>query len=297
MDKLVSIFGGTGFIGGLITEKLVANGYSVNIYTRIPENFSDSENIHYKNYSDFSSIEDNDCVINLAGASVAGKRWTEKYKKLIYNSRIETTRKITNAILNSSNPPKCFLSASGTGFYGDKGNELTYESSSPGNDFLAKVCVDWENEAIKASEVTRVVTIRTAVVLDKHEGALPKLMLPFKLFVGSWLGSGKQYFPWIHKEDLVSTYIHAMKNENISGALNASAPETLTNKQFSKILAASLNRPCLFPLPGFKLKLLVGEFAETLLTGQRIVPEVLNSTKFNFKYPELQSALSNLLDS
>lgn len=297
MSKLVSIFGGTGFLGSLITKKLIQENYSVNIFSRYPQKYSDTENLKYKSLSDLSSIENNECVINLTGISVAGNRWTNKYKKLIYDSRINTTKNITNAILNCSNPPKCFLSASGTGYYGDKRDEITSESSSPGEDFLAKVCIDWESEAMKASDASRVVTIRTAVVLDNSEGALPKLMLPFKFFIGGWIGSGHQYFPWIHKDDLVSTYLFALQNENISGAVNASAIETVTNKEFSKTLALVLKKPCIFPVPAFALKLFIGEFSETLLTGQKIIPDILIKNHFEFQYPELKPALFNLLNS
>ena len=238
-------------------------------------------------------INGSEGVINLAGASTAGKRWNEEYKKLIYNSRVITTQKISEAILQCSIKPEVMVSSSATGYYGLSGEDEITEDSPAGDDFLAKVCADWEEKAFQSG--LRTVVVRTGVVLDKEEGALKKLLTPFKFFVGGHLGNGKQWFPWIHIDDLIELYIFALENKGIIGAINGTAPGLIRNKEFCKKLGKVMRRPVLFPVPGIALKIAVGEFANYLLTGRKILQKKTLLNGFNFKFANIESALKYLL--
>ncbi|CAF3783371.1 unnamed protein product [Rotaria sp. Silwood1] len=242
-------------------------------------------------------IDGADCVINLAGSNVAGKRWNDEVKKEIYDSRINSTRQLVNAIELCKEKPKTFITACGTGIYGFRGDEDITENSSYGNDFLAKVCIDWEKEAFKAEKLCRVVSVRTGVVLEQNEGALKELMTPFKFFAGSWLGNGKQWFPWIHIKDIIEVYKSSIEDANISGPINAVSPDLVRNKEFCKELGKVMHRPCLLPVPGFVLKIAVGEFADTLLNGQKVLPNKLENLNFPFRFKNLTSALKDLIHS
>jgi len=302
-NKIV-ISGATGLIGKKLISALTEKGFSVSILTRnkrLAEKtlLQEVEAVEwdYNMPADeiIQVIEGSLSVINLAGASVAGSRWNDKYKKLIYDSRIETTRKIAEAISRCGEKPESLISSSATGYYGPENKEAD-EEANPGTDFLAKVCKDWEESALQAEKHgVRVVNIRTGVVLDKNEGALEKLIKPFKFFVGGRLGSGKQYFPWIHIEDLTEMYIFAMENQKIRGGLNGTAPQQVTNKELTKIIGKVIKRPGLFPVPGFILKIAVGEFAKNLLEGRSIIPKKALENGFKFKYETVESALKNIL--
>ncbi|MBN8571882.1 MAG: TIGR01777 family oxidoreductase [Ignavibacteria bacterium] len=307
MSKKVVIAGATGLIGKNLCMHLAGLGYEIKALVRNPEKAFDSLK-HYnielvewdiKMSPDEVSVflEGWDCVINLAGASVGGKRWNDEVKKELYDSRINSTRQLVNAIQICTDKPKTFITACGVGIYGFRGDENITENSSFGSDFLAKLCIDWEKEAFKAEKNCRVVSMRTGVVLDKNEGALKELMMPFNFFAGGWLGSGRQWFPWIHIRDIIEVYKICIDNDNIRGPINADSPDIVRNKEFCKELGKAMHRPCLFPVPGFALKIIVGEFAETLLNGQKVIPEKLENLNFPFRFKKLNSALEDLLQS
>jgi uncharacterized protein (TIGR01777 family) len=305
VGKKVVIAGATGLIGRHLSMHLAKNGYEIKALVRNPEKAFESLqhfnieliewNIKMSPEEVSPFLEESDCVINLAGASVGAKRWNDEVKNELYDSRINSTKQLVTAINLCKIKPHTFICSNGVGIYGYRGNEEITEQSSFGNDFLARLCIDWENEAMKAKEHCRVVSMRTAVVLDAKEGALKELMTPFKFFAGGWLGSGKQWFPWIHINDITETYKFCIENE-VSGGVNAASPQAVTNKQFCKELGKVMHRPCIFPVPGFALRLAVGEFAETLLNGQKVIPQKLNNLNFPFQFKNLNSALKDLLN-
>lgn len=297
----IIISGGTGLIGSHLAEKLASSGHKVYILTRDPKKHkAEHSNIEFVKwelherdefYKEF--FENAYAVVNLAGASI-GKRWNDEYKKVLYDSRIDTTKKIANIILKCENPPRVLLSASGTGAYKDGGDDLIDEDYPIGNDFLARLCKDWEDEALRASGAgTRVIIARNGVVLDKNEGALPQMITPIKFFAGGWQGNGKQWFPWIHIVDIVNMYIWAIES-GLSGVMNASSPNPVQNKEFCKTLARFIKRPCFIGIPAFMLKLVLGEFANSLLVSARVIPQKALGMGFKFKYPNLDEALKNL---
>ncbi len=297
----IFIAGGFGSVGSALIPYLEIEGYKLFILDRSPEKnrpipdgakriIGDST----KPGSWQNELHYQDVIINLVGETIF-KRWNERIKKHIYNSRIFTTRNIVEAISNNTNKQKILINASATGYYGYEGNRSYDEEDNPGNDFLATVSADWENEALKAEKYnTRVVCLRFATVLGRHGGAM-ELMIPiFNLALGSKLGSGQQWFPWIHEQDLVRI-IHFAINNNISGPVNCSSPETVTNEDFTRALAKSLRRPVIIPfVPSIALRIVLGEFGKILLNGQRIVPKKIVNEGFKFQYPELKLALEDL---
>lgn len=306
MSRKFLITGATGLIGKHIVNELLKRNDSVKIIsTDANKAVSDFDNNIIKVYqwSYYNTpeklkeiIEDTDVIINLAGVNVAKKRWTDNFKKEIYDSRINTTKLLVDSIKLCNKKPECLINASAVGIYGFRGDEVINEESTLGNDFMAKVCIDWEKEAMKAEDFNvRVVTVRAGIVLDKNEGALEKLIQPFKFFIGGHLGSGRQWFSWIHAEDCVRIYLLAADSKNIKGALNGTSPNAVTSKQLSQSIGEVLKRPALFTVPGFALKIVLGEFAESLLTGQRVYPEKAIDAGFNFKFNYLKEALENLL--
>lgn len=307
IDKTILITGATGVIGSRLVKKLCEAGALVKILSRNP---GKADNLFKRQYTvqefDWSTyddphklrdlIEESDAIINLAGSNVADKRWSKEYKKDIYNSRIEITKLLVNTIKICRKKPECLINASGVGYYGFHGNEILTEDNVPGDDFLAKLCRDWESEAMKAVHYNvRVVTIRTGIVLDKNGGALKEFLKPFDFFVGAYQGSGNQWLPWIHIDDITDLYLFVMSNEKILGAVNGVSPESVTNKEFTEILGRILNKNIILPVPGFILKLVVGEFANNLITGQKVSPQKIIDAGFNFNYPMLKEALENLL--
>ena len=306
MKKKILITGGTGLIGRKIVNELCIQGAFVKILTRNVKKarvlFSNSYALEFldsKKYDDplilKSVIEETDAVINLAGMNVGDRRWNEAFKEEIYSSRINTTKLLVDSIKLSQNKPDSFISASGVGVYGDKKDERINEDSLTGNDFLADVCVDWENEALKAADLgVRVVILRTGIVLDKNDGALPELIMPFKFYIGAYQGNGRQWFSWIHKDDIVQIYLLALENTKIEGIVNAVSPDPVTNKSFIKSVSEFKKTLFLIPVPAFVMKIVVGEFAWNLLTGQKVFPDKLVKVGYNFKFPDLNSALSDL---
>jgi hypothetical protein len=235
-------------------------------------------------------------VVHLAGASIFGSRWSEDYKKKLYHSRIESTRALVQAMERVEARPEVFVSGSAVGYYGHRGDTPLDESSEPGNDFLARTCVDWEREALQAEELgVRTVVLRTGIVLDSSGGALAQLKIPFQLFVGGPVLPGTQWLSWVHIDDEVGLIRLALENENIRGPLNATAPNPQTNADFSATLGRVLGTPSWLPVPGFALHLILGEFAEHLTHGQRVLPDRAQEHGYQFRYPTADEALGNLL--
>jgi hypothetical protein len=308
MDKkIVAVNGATGLIGKNLTLKLLNKGYIVNVLTRNKENagksFEQYQNIIYtkftgKNLTDevISALNGNYGIINLAGASIGDKRWSSSYKKLLYDSRIESTKLLVEAMSGMKDKPSVFINASASGFYGLNPEGESDEYSEPGDDFLAKLVLDWESAAQKAKDFNiRTCIVRTGVVLSEKGGALERMVKPFKFFAGGHLGTGRQWLPWIHIDDLTELFIYLLESEKMSGVYNGTSPDRITNKQLAKAIGKILGRPAVFPVPAFILKLVVGEFAKYLLEGRKIIPKRTIESGFKFIYPDIESALKNVL--
>ncbi len=312
MAKTIILTGATGLIGSSIFEKLIQRGDRVIIFARNPDTAKeklpnaasyvrwDAEKFDEQSSGNWrDSIGQADAVIHLAGVPVA-ERWNDGYKKRIYDSRVLSTRSLVSAIEASSRKPNVFISASGIGYYGIQPQqpdvpELT-ETSPAATDFLATVCVDWENEALKAETFgVRTVVIRTGVVLSTKGGALEKMLTPFKLFAGGPVGSGRQWVSWIHLDDEVAVFLYALDNPDVHGALNATAPQAVTMSDLASSLGKALSRPSLFPVPKAALQLLFGEAADVVAEGQRVAPKRLTELGFRFSHQEVDAALKDLL--
>jgi len=299
----VLIFGGTGFVGRNLIEELEDNQYQVFVVTRNREKYLESlankvQLLEWDTFSSLSSIDklpEMDIVINLAGESLAEKRWTSSVKEEIKDSRVRTNRAIVTAINNSVIEPELLISASAVDYYGPRQDEKITEKEKAGDSFLARVCRAWEEEAYKVqNESTRVVTTRFGVVLGE-EGALQRMVLPFKLYVGGPVGRGEQWLSWIHIQDLVKMIRFIMENQDLTGPVNAVSPDPVRMKDFSKTLGNVLNKPSWLPVPEFMLKIVLGQMSEVLLQGQRVYPEKISHTEFEFNFPEVKSALEDVL--
>lgn len=302
----IGITGGTGFIGTKLVEKLATENQII-IFTRNGNKaktlFSPSltANIEFvtcnlQQEGDWQSkIDGCDGVINLAGAPIA-ERWNDSYKQEILNSRQLTTRNIVNAITRSTKKPEVLINASAIGYYGTSETETYTEMSPSGKDFLAQVCQAWEEEASKVRENNvRLVILRFGIVLG-NGGALAKMIPPFRIFAGGPIGGGKQWFSWIHQEDVIEMIIQALNNHNINGTFNATAPYPVTMNQLCETLGNVLKRPSWLPVPGFALELLLGDGAKVVLEGQKVLPEkTMTEMKYNFRFPQLQSALLDII--
>jgi uncharacterized protein (TIGR01777 family) len=239
-----------------------------------------------------------DVVIHLAGEPVAGGRWTKAKRQRIFSSRVTGTSHLVQAIRSLPHPPRLLISASAVGYYGSRGEELLRESSGPGHDFLADVCVAWEAAALAAAQAgVRVVLPRIGVVLGPDGGVMEKLLKPFRFGLGGKLGSGTQWMPWIHVEDLAQIFLFLNEHDTVSGAVNAVAPGPVTNAQFTTELGKRLHRPTWFSTPAPLLRMVLGQFADIVLASQRVVPEVLSRAGFAFQYPELPAALKHAVGS
>ncbi|HWY08485.1 MAG TPA: TIGR01777 family oxidoreductase [Candidatus Acidoferrales bacterium] len=238
-----------------------------------------------------------DAVVNLAGASIAGGRWTPQRKQLLRSSRVDTTRALVQALAKMSARPRVLISASATGIYGNRGDETLTEASQPGNDFLSGIAREWESEALKAEVLgIRVVRLRFGVILSKNGGALPQMIRPFQFGGGGKIATGKQWMSWITLDDVVTILRLALENANITGPLNVVSPQPAQNADFTKLLAAALHRPALFPVPAFALRLLLGEMADALLlSSQRVLPAQLQKLNHQFLHPDLSTALAAVL--
>ncbi len=241
-------------------------------------------------------FRDIDTVIHLAGEPVADRRWNAAVKARIRDSRVLATRNLVGALSAAPARPRVLVAASAVGYYGDRGDEILEESAPPGDGFLADTCRDWEAEALRARAAgLRVVTVRIGIVLGRNGGALARMLLPFRLGIGGRLGSGRQWMPWIHIDDLVGILLHAAARDDLSGAVNGVSPDPATNRDFTRSLGAALSRPTLFPVPASALKLAVGEFAGILLASQRAVPGEALRSGYAFRHPALAPALSDIL--
>lgn len=302
MKKIV-ITGGTGLIGGILFRMFSQRGDQVFLYSRNPDEARSKipgAAGYFKwrgNTADYTSeLEGMDAVIHLAGANVAGQKWNELYKKEIFDSRIGSTRTLVEAMKKLKNKPEVFVCSSAVGYYGDAGEKELTEEAKPADTFLADVCFQWEKEAEKAEEAgVRSVQIRTGVVLSPKDGALKKLLLPFKLFAGGPLGSGKQWFPWIHADDIAAMYIYAIDTASMRGVYNGAAPQPLRMNEFAKALGKVMHRPSLFPVPIFILKLILGEGAGVTTASQKVIPRAMINAGFKFTFPEIHAALKDLL--
>jgi uncharacterized protein (TIGR01777 family) len=243
------------------------------------------------------AFEGVDVVYHLAGESVAGARWTTAQKARIRDSRVVGTRHLVQGIAQAAAKPATLVSASAVGYYGSRGDEELSESAAPADDFLARVCVEWEREAMAAADLgVRVVTARTGIVLGSGSGgALAKMLTPFKLGAGGPLGNGQQWMPWVHVADLARLYVHAADHGEVRGPMNSVAPQPVRNSEFTKALARQLHRPAFMPAPYLGLRIVFGEFAQVLFASQRVIPKVALDTGFTFQYPDITSALREIL--
>ncbi|KAA3662269.1 MAG: TIGR01777 family protein [Calditrichaeota bacterium] len=298
----IVIAGGSGFLGGRLVDSFLQNAHAVTVISRKPQNIkvqlAGSEIVSWNDLEKNTSgniLSDTDVVINLAGESIGDKRWTKEQKSNLLSSRIDPTDKLVEWVNNSTARPAKFINASAVGYYGNSGGEVLNESSLAGDDFLAEICVAWEKHAARLDQShTKLILLRIGVVLDPQEGALQKMVLPFKFFAGGKLGSGDQWISWIHIDDLVAIFNFLINMHEIAGIVNATAPNPVTNSRLTKAIANTLNRPALFPVPAFALKLLLGEQSLLVLNGQRVMPENLLQAGFSFNFPEIDAALDDL---
>lgn len=296
----VFITGGTGFIGTALARDLLENGHQVvAVATSLRHRNIDHENFEYISADTTESgewqeeIPDCDAVVNLAGRSIF-TRWTESYKKKIYDSRIQTTRNVVKAIPEGSQTVLC--SASAVGYYGSSGDHVLKESDEAGEGFLAEVGVDWEKEARRAEDKEiRTAIFRLGVVLGKDGGAMEKMIPAFKMYLGGPLGDGKQWFPWVHLQDVIGAMKFLIENKDQSGPYNFTAPHPVRNKDLADRLGKLLRVPTVLRVPGFMLRLAMGEFGEVLLESQRAIPDRLTQNGYAFEYPELEAALQQII--
>lgn len=306
----VFITGGTGLVGTRLTRKLLERGDTPYVLTRSPdkakESFGEGAQVVEGDPNQAGTwmdrVQECDAVINLAGENLFGKRWNDKVKEQIRESRVRTTANVVEALAknptNAEGKAKIVVSASAIGIYGPHDDEQLTEESPPANDYLGQVCLDWENEALKAeSHGIRVAIVRVGIVLDKEGGALAKLWTPFKFGVGGKVGSGKQWMSWIHHEDLIGLFLLGLDNENAKGPINGTAPNPVTNKEFTKALGRAMHRPTIFPVPKFGLRLMLGEVADVVINGQRVLPTRAQELGYTFKYPEVDEALRAIVQA
>jgi uncharacterized protein len=296
----IVIAGASGFLGTRLVQRLVAAGHHLTVLSRTATPVAGARSVAWQPDGHAgpwaSEIDGVDAVVNLAGESIDARRWTAARKRALIDSRLLSTRSVSAAIARAASKPRVLLNASGVGYYGAHGDEEVTEADPPGSDFLAQLCVHWEAAARANEELgVRVVCLRTGLVLDAHGGALPKMLLPFRLGLGGPFGSGSQYWPWIHLADWVRLVEFALTNDNASGPLNLSAPNPVRNDEFARTLARALRRPALLRAPAFALKLVLGEMADAVLTGQRAMPARALAEGFRFEYGELDGALRELL--
>jgi uncharacterized protein (TIGR01777 family) len=290
----IVIAGGSGFLGTALTQGCRAAGHRVSVLTRRPRQEDDVAWSPGGGDQEWRAVIDGaDAVVNLAGEGIADRRWTAARKAAIADSRVRATRALVAAIDGARLKPATLLSGSAIGIYGNRGDEPLTEESPAGSDFLADVCRAWEAAAAPASPATRVVLLRTGVVLARDAGALPQMALPFRFFAGGPLGSGRQYVSWIHLADWVAAVQWALATAGVTGPLNVTAPSPATNAEFARALGRAMQRPAVMPAPSFALRLGLGEMADALLLGgQRVLPAKARRLGFEFGYPALDGALS-----
>jgi uncharacterized protein (TIGR01777 family) len=299
----VVITGGSGLIGSGVARDLGEAGHEVVILTRNPAKAgplpANTRAVQWdgRTAEGWGSLLDGDTgIVHLAGESIAEGRWTAEKKRRIRDSRVESGRAVLEAIRRAAEKPRVLLQGSAVGYYGPCGDEVVTEHHPAGDDFLARICLEWEAATAEAEALgVRRALLRTGVVLSPRGGALPKMALPFRLGAGGPLGSGRQWFPWIHVADEVGAIRFLLEREDASGPFNLAAPDPLRNRDFTRELGRALRRPSLFPAPSFALRTVLGEMANMLLNGQRAVPQRLVEAGYVFRYPEAGPALRNLL--
>ena len=300
----IVIAGGSGFIGSELIRRLLDSKHEVVLLSRNPEA------VHYQHNESISVVQWDgatvgewakyidgvDVVINLSGENIAARRWRPKQKSRLISSRINSTRAILLSISKASKKPRILINASAVGYYGNFGNGDVAETQTKGEGFLSDLCGQWEREALHAEKYgLRVVLLRIGIVLEPSGGALRKMLLPFQFFFGGPLGSGKQWFPWIHRGDVVNIIMYAIENDALSGGVNVSSPSPVTMKEFARSLGRVIGRPSWLPIPSLILKFMLGEMSEMLLGGRRIMPMKLLDNGFVFQYPDLDKALKSLM--
>ena len=293
----VYITGASGLIGKNLVPRLETAGQTVTTLTRRSPTKSTQKQWNPKSDSlDPSLLEGCDVLVHLAGENIGEGRWNAEKKRRIRDSRVHTTDLLAKTIAGMEAKPKAFVVASAIGYYGDRGDEEMTEESPPGEDFLADVCKEWESAADPAREANiRTVHVRTGVVLSKDGGALQKMLLPFKLGAGGVIGDGKQYWSWITVDDIARLFQFAIENDSVSGPINGTAPNPVTNREFTKTLGKVLSRPTIIPMPAFGAKLALGEMAEALiLASTRVIPRKAQESSFEFSHPDLESGLRSL---
>lgn len=301
----VFIAGGSGLVGSRLIQALHERGDQVVLLTRRPDALKETlgplctlvEGDPTRDGPWIDAVAECDALVNLTGEGVFNRRWRKAFRELLYTSRIQSTENIVNAIARAQRGHvKALVNASAIGYYGATGDEELGEASPAGSDYLATLCVDWEKAARRATEHgVRLAIVRVGVVLDPKGGALKKMLTPFKMFVGGTIGSGKQYVSWIHHEDMVGILLLALDHAAASGAINATAPNPVTNKQFSKALGRALHRPSFFWTPGFMLRVALGPVAGIITKGQRVLPRKALELGYRFKFPDVNEALADLL--
>lgn len=301
MKETILIAGGTGLVGQHMVSMLPRDIYDVRILTRSPKPAHD--NITYWSWDIGSkTIQDHavevDHIINLAGAGIADTRWTHKRKQELIDSRVISTQILEEAIKNSGNRPRSYISASAVGYYGDRDKEILTEESTPGTEFMSEVCKKWEEAASTIKPyVDHHAILRIGIVLSTKGGALPKVLMTRKLGVFNYFGDGNQYYPWIHIEDLCRVFLFCIEHSSTTGILNAVAPEPLKNKEFTqKIMQACTSSGVLLPAPRFALRMALGEMANVVLNSNRVIPKRLDRLQFKYRFPDLQEAVKDLLD-
>jgi uncharacterized protein len=304
--RRVVVTGATGLIGREVCKTLIAKGYEVVVFSRDPGSartkvpgaaeyvaWTPSESGPWA-----AAIDGAHGVISLAGATIAGKRWNPEYKREMRDSRIVGTRGLVGAMAAAREKPQVFVSGSAIGYYGPRDDTPLDEEAAPGNDFLAGLVKDWEAEALKAEALgVRTALVRTGVVLAKEEGALPQMALPFKFFAGGPILPGTQWVSWIHHRDEVGIILLALENEEARGPINAAAPGSQRQKDFARVLGAALRRPSWAPVPGFAVRIVAGEVAEILTTGQRVIPKKAQELGYTFAFPASEGALRDIYGS
>jgi len=296
----ILITGGTGFVGNELRTMLLKEGHNLVIVTRSPKKYENenAKNQRFISWEDdlVSEMEKMNAVVNLAGENIFGQRWTEDVKKRIMDSRVQTTERLVEAMKNAESRPEVFVSASASGYYGNRGDDILTESEPASDDFLARVCVEWEEASHEAKDLgIRVVNPRIGIVLEKGGGALEKMVPAFQCFVGGPIGNGEQYMSWVHRTDLCEAIIFPINNKEINGPYNVNSPNPVTMNEFSETLGNIMNRPSIFRVPRFALDVILGEAAKPVTDSIRMQPKELQVAGFDFRFGDLEEALSDIL--
>ena len=299
----IIVSGSSGLVGTAVVDSLRADGHSIGRLVRSGSAGTADATSRLIRWEpptgsiDLAAMEGADAVVHLAGASIAGGRWSAARKQELRRSRVDATRHLVGGLAQLKAKPRVLVSAAAIGYYGDRGDEVLMETSAPGNDFLAQLCRDWEAEAAKAEHGgIRTVMLRFGIILAAHGGALRQMLGPFRLGIGGKLGNGRQWMSWVTLEDVAALIRYAVEKDWPRGPVNAVAPNAVTNAEFTSVLAGVLHRPALFPVPRPALKLAFGEMADVLVASQHVIPEKLNTAGYPFRHAHLREALTSILD-